>query len=84
VSRKLHQHQMRTNIKERLDSGREHYIRNGGSLGRSKESKKSIEETKNYSLIVKYLSKNLRKNECAKLCGVSLNTVLKVKKHLAK
>lgn len=73
-----------TNIKERLDSGREHYIRNGGPLGRSKESKKSIEETKNYSLIVKYLSKNLRKNECAKLCGVSLNTVLKVKKHLAK
>lgn len=73
-----------TNIKERLDSGRDQYIRKGGVLGRSKESKKSIEETKNYSLIVKYLSKNLRKNECAKLCGVSLNTVLKVKKHLEK
>jgi DNA invertase Pin-like site-specific DNA recombinase len=71
-----------TNIRDRLQSGRAHYIRNGGKLGRSKESTKRIEETKNYNDIVKYLKKGHTKKDTAQLCNVSLNTVLKIKKHL--
>jgi DNA invertase Pin-like site-specific DNA recombinase len=71
-----------TNIKDRLQSGRDHYKRNGGYLGRPKKTKQSIEQTKNYDTIVKYLAKGYKKNETAKLCEVSLNTVLKVKKHI--
>ena len=71
-----------TNIRDRLQSGRAHYIRNGGKLGRSKESTKRIEETKNYHDIVKYLKKGHTKKDTAQLCNVSLNTVLKIKKHL--
>lgn len=73
-----------TNIKDRLQSGREHYKRKGGYLGRPTATTKTIEETKNYNQIVKYLKQGLRKNAVAKLTDVSLNTVLKVKKHLKK
>lgn len=73
-----------TNIKDRLQSGREHYKRKGGYLGRPTATTKTIEETKNYNQIVKYLKQGFRKNAVAKLTDVSLNTVLKVKKHLKK
>lgn len=72
------------NIKERTHVGRMVYVQNGGKLGRKAGS---AETTQNFlnkpssKKILDYLKKgNYTIREVAKICGVSTNTVMKVKK----
>ncbi len=71
-------------IKERLESGRERYKREGGQLGRPKGSRKSPEDlVKEYPGIAKRLKQGKNTiEEIAKLEDRSPSTVKKVKKAL--
>jgi DNA invertase Pin-like site-specific DNA recombinase len=70
-----------TMIKERLNSGRDKYIRDGGKLGRKegsiKDDKKLISE---HSDIVKYIKQGQSVRNTMKLTGKSSGTVQKIKK----
>ena len=70
------------NIKNRLNSGRENYIANGGKLGRKVGYTKPVKETKNYSTIVDMLSKGNKLKDIVSASGVSANTIRKVKASL--
>lgn len=68
-------------IKERLNSGREKYIRNGGKLGRKKGSTKTEKQIlKEHSDVVKYLKQGQSIRNTMKLTDKSSGTVQKVKK----
>lgn len=72
----------RENIQYRLNSGRALYINNGGKLGRKIESVKSKEKKeKEYAEVIKLLNKQYYTlKEVAKLSGVSVSTVQRIKK----
>ena len=71
-------------ITERLNSGRQKYIRDGGKLGRKvgseKEPKKLIAE---HSDIVKFLKQGQSVRNTMKLTSKSSGTVQKIKKLVA-
>ncbi|WP_298615239.1 recombinase family protein [uncultured Odoribacter sp.] len=70
----------RNNIQYRLNSGRENYIRNGGKLGRPKGSLKTTEKKKQeYKDTITLLKKGYSIRNVAKLQGVSVSTVLRIK-----
>ncbi|HBI39845.1 MAG TPA: hypothetical protein DDY16_02705, partial [Tenacibaculum sp.] len=71
-------------IKERLNSGREKYIRDGGKLGRKtgsiKDPKKLLSE---HADVVKYLKQGQSIRNTMKLTNKSSGTVQKIKKLVA-
>ncbi|MDE5607957.1 MAG: recombinase family protein [Muribaculaceae bacterium] len=71
----------RDNIQFRLNSGRKHYIDNGGKLGRKAGSTKS-KDTKEieYHQVLKELRRGTSVRRTAKLCDVSASTVTRLKK----
>ena len=72
----------RENIQYRLNSGRAQYINNGGKLGRKPGSVKSREKKeKEYAEVIRLLNKRYYTlKEIAKLSGVSLSSVQRIKK----
>lgn len=72
----------RENIQYRLNSGRAQYINNGGKLGRKVGSVKSKEQKRReYSDVIRLLQKQYYTlREVAKLSGVSVSTVQRIKK----
>ena len=72
----------RENIQYRLNSGRAQYINNGGKLGRKPGSVKPREKKEQeYSEVIRLLTKKYYTlKEIAKLSGVSLSTVQRVKR----
>lgn len=72
-------------IKSRLDSGRNKYIKNGGTLGRAVGSVKPTDKLLNeHSDIVKYVRQNQSVRNIMKLTGKSSGTVQKVRKIVLK
>lgn len=65
----------------RLNSGRANYIANGGKLGRKVGSAESNEKIlSKYPEVVKHLKRGKNSlREISSMCGVSLNTIQKVK-----
>lgn len=71
-------------IKERLNSGRDKFIRDGGKLGRKEGSTKDTKQLLNeHSDVVKYLRQGQSVRNTMKLCGKSNGTVQKLKKLIA-
>lgn len=71
----------RSNITYRLNSGRAQYIRNGGKLGRKVGSVKTIEQKEaQYKDTLNYLRVGYPIKICAKLSGVSISTVQRLKR----
>lgn len=71
------------NISDRLNSGRKLYIEKGGKLGRKPGSIKTIEQKREeYKEVIALLKKNYSIRNVAKLAGVSISTVQRVKKEL--
>ena len=71
----------RDNITFRLNSGRKRYIENGGRLGRPKGSVKTTEKKlEGYKEVITLLKKNYTMRDVAKLSGVSISSVQRVKK----
>ena len=70
-------------IKERLNSGRDKFIRDGGKLGRKigseKDPKKLVSE---HSDIIKFLRQNQSVRNTMKLTGKSCGTIMKIKRIL--
>lgn len=67
-------------IKERLNSGRDKFIRDGGKLGRKEGSKKDEKKLlSEYSDIIKFLKQGQSVRNTMKLTGKSSGTVQKVK-----
>lgn len=70
----------RDNIKYRLNSGRELAKAKGVKMGRKVGSKKTEEQfTEQYSSVIRQLKKGQSVRNTAKLCGVSVSTVQRVK-----
>ena len=70
----------RENIKFRLNSGRAKYIAEGGKLGRKVGSVKSKEKKQEeYKQVLKELKKGTSIRRTAKLCGVSVSTIQRLK-----
>lgn len=72
----------RENIQYRLNSGRAQFINNGGKLGRKPGSVKSkAKKEQEYAEVIKLLNKEYYTlKEIAKLSGVSISTVQRLKK----
>lgn len=71
----------RSNIQYRLNSGRANYIANGGKLGRKKGSTKSEEKLKDeYKETILLLKKGYSIRNVAKLQGIGISTVQRIKK----
>ena len=71
----------KTNITYRLNSGRSNYIAKGGRLGRSIGSTKTAEKKKDeYKQVISLLKKGTSIRNTAKLAGVSVSTVQRIKK----
>ena len=71
----------RENIKFRLNSGRAQYIKNGGKLGRTVGSIKTIEQKQEqYKEIISYLKRGYSIRTIAKLSGKGVSTVQRIKK----
>ena len=71
----------RENITFRLNSGRKRYIENGGRLGRPRGSVKTTEKKlEEYKEVITLLKKNYTMRDVAKLSGVSISSVQRVKK----
>ena len=71
----------RENIKFRLDSGRELYKRGGGKLGRKTGYRKSKEEkAEQYAGVIKLLKRGYPVRNIAKIEGVGISTVMRLKK----
>lgn len=71
----------RSNIQYRLNSGRANYIANGGKLGRKKGSTKSEEKLKDeYKETILLLKKGYSIRNIAKLQGIGISTVQRIKK----
>ena len=74
----------RSQIKERMVSGYNRHLKNGGRVGRRVGYRKSNEEILNdYPEIIKYLKKERPIREIMKLTGKSNGTILKVKRILS-
>ena len=75
----------RENIQYRLNSGRAQFINNGGKLGRKPGSVKSkAKKEQEYAEVIKLLNKEYYTlKEIAKLSGVSISTVQRVKKEFS-
>lgn len=70
-------------IKFRLQSGRELAKKRGVKMGRKEGSTKSIEQLKEeYHQVIKLLKRGQTIRNTAKICGVSVSTVQRVKKAL--
>jgi len=70
----------RENIKFRLNSGRKRYIDNGGKLGRKEGSVKTKEQMSiEYAKVIKELRHKTSVRRTAKLCDVSVSTVMRIK-----
>ena len=70
----------RTNIRYRLESGRQKYIADGGKLGRKQGSIKSMEQRKEeYKEVISLLRRNYSVRNVAKLTGHSLQTIQTIK-----
>ena len=71
----------RENIKFRLDSGRDMYKRSGGKLGRKTGYRKSKEEkAEQYAGVIKLLKRGYLVRNIAKIEGVGISTVMRLKK----
>ena len=71
----------RDNIKFRLDSGREMYKRSGGKLGRKIGYRKPKEQKlEQYAGVIKLLKKGYPVRNIAKIEGVGISTVMRLKK----
>ena len=71
----------RENITYRLNSGRAKYIADGGKLGRKVGSVKSREQKQEeYNKVIRSLRAGKSVRDTAKICGVSVSTVQRVKK----
>lgn len=71
------------NISDRLNSGRKLYIEKGGKLGRNPGSCKTAEQKREeYKEVITLLKKEYSIRNVAKLTGVSISTVQRVKKEL--
>ena len=74
----------RENITYRLNSGRAKYIADGGKLGRKVGSVKSKErKQEEYGKVIRSLKQGKSIRDTAAICGVSVSTVLRVKKEFA-
>ena len=74
----------RENITYRLNSGRAKYIADGGKLGRKVGSVKSRErKQEEYGKVIRSLKQGKSVRDTAKICGVSVSTVQRVKKEFA-
>ena len=70
----------RENIQFRLQSGRQHYIENGGKLGRKPGSCKTKEKKEEeYKTVLRELRRGTSIRRTAKLCDVSTSTVSRLK-----
>lgn len=73
----------RENIKFRLNSGKAHYVANGGKVGRKEGYRKPTEQfLEQYAGVVKQLRKGYPIRMIAKNEGVGISTVQRVKKTL--
>ena len=73
----------RSNIVYRLNSARDSYIKNGGKLGRKPGSVKTSEQKREeYKEVISLLRKGYSVRNVAKLGGVSVSTVQRVKKRV--
>ena len=71
----------RSNIVYRLNSGRDSYIKNGGKLGRKPGSVKTSEQKREeYKEVISLLKKGYAIRNVAKLGGVSVSNVQRIKK----
>ena len=71
----------RSNIVYRLNSGRDSYIKNGGKLGRKPGSVKTTEQKREeYKEVISLLRKGYSVRNVAKLGGVSVSTVQRIKR----
>lgn len=71
----------RQGIIDRLNSGRELYIKKGGRLGRRPGSKKSLEQKREeYKEAISLLKKGYSIRNVAKLTNKSVSTILSIKK----
>ena len=71
----------RTLIRNRMESGYNHYRQCGGKVGRKEGYKKTTEQMKEqYAEEIKLLKKNISLNNITKITGTSKNTLLKLKK----
>ena len=67
-------------IKERMNSGRNKFIKDGGVLGRKKGSKETNDEfLKKNDKVVRCLMKGMSVRECIKVTDKSLGTIQKVR-----
>jgi DNA invertase Pin-like site-specific DNA recombinase len=74
-----------TMIKERLNSGRDKFIRDGGKLGRKQGSTKDAEQLlTEHSDIVKFVKQNQSIRNIMALTGKSSGTIQKVRKIVLK
>ena len=70
----------RSNIVYRLQSGRENYIQNGGTVGRKKGSVKSMEQKKEeYKDVITHLKKGISVRNVAKITNKGVATVQRIK-----
>lgn len=68
-------------IKFRLQSGRKQAIKNGVKMGRKAGSVKTLDQlSKEYGNVIKNLKRGQSIRNTAKICGVSVSTVQRVKK----
>lgn len=75
----------RENIKFRLDSGRELYKRSGGKLGRKTGYRKSKEQKQEqYAGVIKLLKKGYPVRNIAKIEGIGISTVMRLKREFIK
>ncbi len=71
----------RENIKFRLNSGRDLYIKNGGKLGRKAGSIKTLDMKKEeYKEAISLLKKGISVRNVAKLTGKGTATIQRIKK----
>ena len=71
----------RSNIVYRLNSGRGSYIKNGGKLSRKPGSVKTSEQKREqYREVIALLKKGYSVRNVAKLSGVSVSTVQRIKR----
>ena len=71
----------RENIKFRLNSGKAHFIANGGKVGRKEGYKKPDEKfQEQYAAVIKQLKKGYPIRMIAKSCGCGISTVQRIKK----
>jgi DNA invertase Pin-like site-specific DNA recombinase len=73
----------RSQISQRLNRGKEHYIEQGGKVGRKKGQTDKINPLEKHPNVLRALRRGLSIRAAAKVCEVSEMTVQKVKKAMA-